>query len=349
MFTIFNHNMEWEPPLPSGYNDSHRAFLQAFMSRGTLTFEESKPIIAAILHAQRGGRDGDEVDPETITEAQFQKLISQVRDAVSPLDYSVTSTYHQVSKQRIYALVNVHSDPSTQLATSHTPDEISFIKRMLDAMFETHNTPRMEVMAIDDGQARKLGRVPKNNNQDDDADGEALQPNSDKGLSHGQVEKLLPSLVKEGWFEKSADGFYSLSARSLMELQSWMQSAYNDPDSEWQRIKNCQACKNIVTVGQRCSNRDCTIRLHDICSETFWRTQRGKKCPKCDTAWTGKNFVGERAVTETASFQKSRRARGVRRSDVVAAIMNPEDDDEEEDEEDNDGEPGRAESDDSDE
>ena len=30
------------------YDDSHRAFLQAFLARGTLTLDEAKPIIAAI-------------------------------------------------------------------------------------------------------------------------------------------------------------------------------------------------------------------------------------------------------------------------------------------------------------
>lgn len=32
-----------------GYNDSNRAFLQAFMARGTMTFEEAKPVLAAIF------------------------------------------------------------------------------------------------------------------------------------------------------------------------------------------------------------------------------------------------------------------------------------------------------------
>ena len=30
------------------WNDSHRAFLQTFMARSTLTFEEVKPILSAI-------------------------------------------------------------------------------------------------------------------------------------------------------------------------------------------------------------------------------------------------------------------------------------------------------------
>jgi len=34
------------------YNNSHRAFLQSFLSRATLTFEEARPILAAIKNAQ---------------------------------------------------------------------------------------------------------------------------------------------------------------------------------------------------------------------------------------------------------------------------------------------------------
>jgi len=34
-----------------GYNDSNRAFLQAFMARSTMTFEEAKPVLAAIFSA----------------------------------------------------------------------------------------------------------------------------------------------------------------------------------------------------------------------------------------------------------------------------------------------------------
>lgn len=34
------------------YDNSHRAFLQAFFARSVLTFEEAKPILAAILTAR---------------------------------------------------------------------------------------------------------------------------------------------------------------------------------------------------------------------------------------------------------------------------------------------------------
>ena len=35
----------------AGYDDRNRAFLQAFIARSTLTFEEARPVIAAIESA----------------------------------------------------------------------------------------------------------------------------------------------------------------------------------------------------------------------------------------------------------------------------------------------------------
>ena len=36
----------------STYNNANRGFLQAFLARSTLTYDQAKPIIAAILTAQ---------------------------------------------------------------------------------------------------------------------------------------------------------------------------------------------------------------------------------------------------------------------------------------------------------
>lgn len=46
------------------YNDSNRAFLQAFLARSTLTFEEAKPILAAIfsVHGKFNALTGNAMD-----------------------------------------------------------------------------------------------------------------------------------------------------------------------------------------------------------------------------------------------------------------------------------------------
>jgi non-structural maintenance of chromosomes element 1 len=298
--------VEWEPVLPIGWEHGNRAFLQALMGRGCMTLGEGKSVIAAILSAEQVS--GRRITSDSIDDNTFRQYISKAREAVASLDYDIRTTHHQVSREQTWALINVHSDPSTQMATSRTPDEISFIKRVLDAMFETYNTPRQEVMAVTAAQARKVAR-PAAPAEDVDADGEEpAQRTADRPLKHSEIEKLLPSLVAEGWFEENDEGFYSLSPRSLMELRTWLVAAYNDPDTgpeTWQRIKFCEACKEIVTIGQRCPERDCNVRIHDICTEAYWRTRRGSRtCPRCETEWTGQNYVGARAVTETAAAHR---------------------------------------------
>ncbi|KAM7198592.1 Nse1 non-SMC component of SMC5-6 complex domain containing protein [Naviculisporaceae sp. PSN 640] len=319
---------EWEPPVPVGYNDTNRAFIQAFMARGSLTINEGQKLIAEILSAQQGG---DPIDPRSITQDDFNNFIRMARDAVEPLDYDIRNMRHQHRNggERVWAFINAHSDPATQMGTTRSPEEVAYIKRLLDAMFEGFNTPRMEVMAVDEAQALKVSRPPRRQSQangamngDDEENSQA--PTSDRGLKHSEVLSLLSSLVAEGWLEKSPDGFYALSPRSLLELWSWLVAAYNDAedDTSWQPIKFCEACKEIVTYGQRCAERDCLVRLHDICEQAFWRARRDKTCPKCQTAWTGNHFVGERAVTSRSGFQKARgRRNGAgRRSDRAGAL-----------------------------
>ncbi|KAF5023515.1 hypothetical protein F66182_4427 [Fusarium sp. NRRL 66182] len=326
----------------NSYNFNHgdRAFLQAILARGSLTFEESRPILAAIFNAGRGDDDdADEIRREQITEDHFQEAIDKASEAASLFDYEIRTTVHQVTKRRIWALVNTASDPQTQLATTFNPEELSFIKRVLDAMFEKFNTPRMEVMAITEMQAIKLAR-PNRRESQIDTDTQT-QITADKGLKHSEVEAVLASLVEGGWFEKSHEGFYTLSPRALLELRPWLVETYNDPDlgpRDWQRIKFCEACKDIVTMGLRCIESDCNFRLHEVCEEAFWRTRSEKKCPRCSSDWTGQKYSGERAVTSTDAFQRGRRRSGGRRSTLADDVIRNEggaDENEDEDENEN--------------
>lgn len=324
----------------SGYTNGNRAFLQAILARGTITFEQAQPVIAEILNAD-GGDDDSEIRPDQITNEDFMSYIEVASEAASKFDYEIRSAVHQKTKKRIYALVNTTSDPQTQLATTYSPDELSFIKRVLDAMFDKYNSPRMEVLAITEMQAIKLARP---NRRESVVDVEtSTQQSADKGLKHSEVETVLGNLVDGGWFEKSREGFYCLSPRALLELRPWLIETYNDPDigpQEWQRIKFCEACKDIVTIGLRCSDPDCNFRLHDICEGAFWRTRRDQKCPKCSKEWTAEKFIGERSVTMTESYQKRRRAGGGRRNTLADDIIREEGgeiDDAEEGEEDAEG------------
>lgn len=235
---------------PSSYNDSNRAFLQAFLARGTLTYLTSKPILSSILTVH----EGREILPNDITEADFRSYVSAANLAISPLDLEVRSTFHQGSRERIYALVNTSSDALTQLATSYSVEEMGFVKRVLDWMFEgPGNTRRVEAMCITGTQAVNLAKGVAGVGRRETQNGET-QSGGSQGLTMRDAEGMMGKLVEEGWFEKSGKGFYSLTPRALMELRGWLVEAYNDPDQDvdeerrGDRIKFCQACREIVTV-----------------------------------------------------------------------------------------------------
>jgi len=97
--------------------------------------------------------------------------------------------------------------------------------------------------------------------------------------------------------------WYSLAPRALMELSLYLTQTYNTPESEedeapedGEKIKCCYACKELLTVGQRCDKLRCPTRLHNPCAEQFFSVHKGRKCPQCKTAWSGKEPVGEAAA-----------------------------------------------------
>lgn len=185
-----------------------------------------------------------------MTEAVFNSYISAANEAISSFDLEIRSTEHQTSRLRTYALINSTDDPITQLATSHTADEISYLKRVLDAMFDTFNTSRKEIMAITSTQALRLTKI--SDSSKETQNGTNTQGNASQGLTMMQAEKMLKTLVVEGWFERSEKSFYTLSPRALMELRGWLIDTYNDDDEgeseRVTRIKFCFACKEIITM-----------------------------------------------------------------------------------------------------
>jgi hypothetical protein len=198
------------------------------------------PVIHTNL--QRQAQDGRDIQPADITEQDVSTYINVTNAAISPFDLEIRDTLSQHDRTRIYALVNVSSDSITQLATTHTPDEIAFVKRCLDAMFETNNTHRSEVLAIKSSEALRLAKAPANQTQDP----EATQGAQSQSLTMMQAQRMLQAMVDEGWFEVSKKDFYTLTPRALMELRGWLVETYNDEEDE--RIKNCSACKAIITM-----------------------------------------------------------------------------------------------------
>ena len=290
------------------YDNTHRAFLQALIARPTLTFAEAQPLLALIQTSHNPDRPVLEGD---ITRADFDHYVHAVNNAISSFDMEIRSTAHQSNRGvEVFALVNTASDALTQMATVHSADEIAFVKRVLDCMFETNNTRKREVMAVTSWQALELNKVPDSDRRESGAATQQDTQPQNASIPMNQAEKVLRLLVSESWFELSDRGFYTLSPRALMELRGWLIDTYNDGDDDsesdqghpHEKIKVCMACREIVTQGQRCPDPTlrCPARLHSHCVGKMWRAQGGREiCPTCKKEWKEPLPVGEKAAKRT--------------------------------------------------
>lgn len=224
--------------------NANRAFIQAFFTRNVLSFEDAQTVLASIFAVS----EQKDVSSEDVTLRDFESMISAANVALSPLDYEIRSAFHQQSRVRYYALVNTTSDALTQVATLHSADEIAYVKKLLDELFDIRNTERQESLCISGKDALNLVRQGRRETQNSSASGTF-------NLSAHEAETLLSKLVDEAWLEKSAKGFYTLSPRALMELKDWLVTTYNESadgseevEEEFNKIKFCQACKEIVTI-----------------------------------------------------------------------------------------------------
>ena len=330
------------PADDSEYNDIHRAFLQAFQTHGVLTTDKMKEILAHVMTASNPSRPWT---PADITAPHLTSTLQLINAKLEAFDYEIRSTRDQESKTPIYAFVNNTSDALTQFATTFSANEMGYIRRLLDAMFETNNTSVRETMAVRHTEASQLARVSRRSRQSqvhnngDEEDTEATQQAAaETSISISDADAVLESLVAQRFFQKSRAGYYTLAPRALIELRAYLKETYNevlDDDDEdggqgreITRIRDCEGCREIVTIGLRCDNRECGVRWHDACAKAYYsggRRRRGgsvqeKKCPRCERLFTESVFVGERAE----------RVGGSRRSLVVGR---EEDGDEDEDEE----------------
>jgi len=139
-------------------------------------------------------------------------------------------------------------------------------------------------------------------------------------MSKTQAESVLASLVAKGWLLKSKKGRYSLSPRSLLELQPYLKSTYPD------EVLDCTICFEILTRGHACPRGNCRVRMHGACYEAYRRSNG--KCPACNEDW---GRVGNDRVVPVgeAAAPKDDWPRRTRRSATTESDKDAEGDEEE--------------------
>ncbi|KAK6532250.1 hypothetical protein TWF281_006442 [Arthrobotrys megalospora] len=307
------------------YSNIHRAFLQALLIRPFIDVQEGRELLAAIKSAEAGSQ----VSIESVSEKDFRAIVHTIQNTISSFDLDVREMPDQEDGNRCYALVNSANDDIIRFATTHTPDEISYFKRLLDEMFDTSNTVYAEIMAVKSMRAISLNKNPPSERENrevvvEGANGEEARQTiagAGIGLTKQEAEDCLTRFVDEGWLERDSAGYHFLSTRALLELEGYLVETYNVEEEEEQedgtvkrgpkktRIKHCGYCKYIHTVGQRCSDIHCEFRLHNHCTKTMFEKLPARQCGICKKEWTGEP-VGPKAGKGSGGAAGLRRAKG---------------------------------------
>ncbi|KAI0807463.1 Nse1 non-SMC component of SMC5-6 complex-domain-containing protein [Fomes fomentarius] len=294
--------------MPVHSNDVQRLFLQAILSRRILSQKLAAKIWEKCIDAVKAANDTLNIDYRE-DRASWDSFVTKINDALNPLDLEFSRLHDEINGTEMYAVVNRKGDEIAQMATEYSALEITYFKAVIEQIMLAPN----ESFCVS-----SLAALREVN---------SLQ----SSMTKSQAEATLNSFVAKGWLVKSRRGRYSLSTRTILELQSYLRQTYEG------EIIECTICMEIVTRGIACYTPQCKTRLHNHCFNNYRR--RNHACPACKEDWTsGNNLSKLRPVGEAAFKEGQEGRRRVRRKSTE------EQEDDEDGEDDADGEPDPSQS-----
>ncbi|KAI0690049.1 Nse1 non-SMC component of SMC5-6 complex-domain-containing protein [Cytidiella melzeri] len=269
--------------------DVMRLFMQGMMSRRMVTEKTARKLWEKCIEAVNSVDDSLNIVYHD-DRKHWDDWVNKVTDALNPLDLELAHVHDEFSGQHVYGIVNRNGDEVAQLATEYTAVEIKFFKALLDQIMLAANESYCvsSLLAL-----REVKFV-------------------DKSISKTHAERLLTSFVARGWLAQSRKGRYSLSTRTILELQNYLKAHFEDA------VHECTICMEMVTRGFACNVPNCQTRLHSRCYSTYRKSRNA--CPTCKTPWASDNDgTGERMKKiGEAAFKEGQEKRGRRTRDSDA-------------------------------
>ncbi|KAF7322927.1 Phosphatidylserine synthase [Mycena chlorophos] len=256
-------------------NDVRRVFIQSVLSRGNgllseklckTLWKKSQEIVLSV-----------EPDLALADDEDWDTFLKNLNEALNPLNLQMRSMPDETTGRFVFSMVNCDEQGVAQLATAYTPVEIGYFKALVEQIILA---PREAYSISSLAALREVS---------------ALKPKSN--MSKTQAEIVLSSFVANGWLLRSRRGRYSLSPRSLLELDRYIKSTYGKDI-----LHECSYCLGMTTKGYACKGPNCSIHIHAPCFTRYMA--RGKHCPNsdCQIDWPNDGAemtpIGEAAVRE---------------------------------------------------
>ncbi|KAL6309242.1 Nse1 non-SMC component of SMC5-6 complex-domain-containing protein [Sparassis latifolia] len=278
-------------------NDVQRLFLQSMLSRRIISQKLALKIWEKCVEAVRATDDSLEI-PFSSDRNSWDNFVSNINNALNPLDLEFAHMHDEYTGKEMCVLVNRRGDEIAQMATDYSAVEIAYFKAVVEQIMLAPN----ESYTVSSLAAlREVGTLKAN-------------------MTKTQAEVVLSSFVAKGWLVKSREGRYSLSTRTLLELQPYLRSTYPD------EIIECTICMEMITRGVACYTAHCKTRLHTHCFNNYRR--RNQNCPTCNENWSADANARKLLSIGEGAF-KDGQDKGSRRAPRKSAAEGDEDEDEE--------------------
>lgn len=228
----------------ANYNDAHRLFLQIFISRKLMLTDDASKLYLKV---------GEQVEVDTPPD-EFFSFVKTINKKLEPLLMELRQGRAEESGEMFYALVNCYEDEHSKLATNFLPQEIDYIKKVIEL-----------IVLSDEGVVSSIDLINA---------GHDLP----KRITTHAAEEILNQLSSDRWLAEH-HGKISLGARAVIELGQYLKMKFKD------HINECTLCHDFVISGDMCIN--CGIKIHKYCAATnFTNIHASKrKCPSCKEVW----------------------------------------------------------------
>lgn len=232
------------------YSDAHRLFLQIITAKRILAPSEVKSTYEKCC-AKYNVEDTD-----------LKEFVMAINQKIGPLGLTIRRYFQedQLTDTQCFILVNTLNNEATRHASPFSPQEFSFLRKIIEHMVSSDEG------IIDITEATNVA------------------PHLEPRMKISDAEALIDRLIKNKWllrYEDDQDEVkLSLSGLALAELETYFEDVYEN------EVTKCPLCKLITLKGYKCPS--CNSRFHRSCAGKLWnQTKSSPFCPEksCSAEW----------------------------------------------------------------
>ena len=255
------------------YSDMHVRFLQVMIDRTVVTKKECYDIIENICKSQQ----------VNFTRSQIRAFLTTVNSQISPFNLRLKKGKSEKDGSPSYVLVTVVSNDLNKLLVGgdFTRVDLEYFESFIELICT--GTDQDALGFVNSIEALNL------------ADQVTLK------ITKAAAKDLLDKLVEEKYLEEE-NGLFSLSVRTILELEQYIVDHYSDV------VSICKQCSVLVLCGIGCHS--CHNRFHNYCGVKYLKTYEEKnmelKCLSCHTPWSARLVSTVKRLYGTVYDEKDR-------------------------------------------